>query len=100
MGNDGNVYSYVDTPWQKNVMPIITMDELPSTMQSSIVQVPYKLKDGTSVKVPAIQVTVPKALGSTETITLTVTTAFELFRLNSLTTIHTPHQLHLLSMVH
>ncbi|MEM0175409.1 MAG: oxidoreductase [Metallosphaera sp.] len=80
MGNDGNVYSYVDTPWQKNVMPILTLDELPSSIQSKVVQVPYKLKDGTSVKVPAIQVTVPKALNSSETITLTVTTAFELLR--------------------
>ncbi|BFI76653.1 twin-arginine translocation signal domain-containing protein [Sulfurisphaera ohwakuensis] len=80
MGNDGNVYSYVDTPWQKGVFPILTLDELPSSMQSQIVQVPYKLKNGQVVKVPAIQVTVPKALGSNETITLTVTTAFELFR--------------------
>jgi len=80
MGSDGNVYSYVDTPWQKGVMPIITVDELPTSMQSQIVPVPYKLKNGTTVKVPAIQVTVPKALGSNETITLTVTTAFELLR--------------------
>ncbi|MBP1358276.1 MAG: oxidoreductase, partial [Sulfolobus sp.] len=49
-------------------------------MQSSIVQVPYKLKNGQSVKVPAIQVTVPVSPGSNQTITLTVTTAFELFR--------------------
>ena len=80
MGSDGNVYAYVDIPWQKGVMPILTLDELPQSMQSQIVQVPYKLKNGTIVKVPAIQVTVPKALGSNETITLTVTTAFELFR--------------------
>jgi len=80
VGSDGNVYSYVDTPWQNGVMPIITLDELPASMQSQIVQVPYKLKNGTTVKVPAIQVTVPKALGSNETITLTVTTAFELLR--------------------
>ncbi|QIW24752.1 twin-arginine translocation signal domain-containing protein [Sulfolobus sp. S-194] len=80
MGSDGNVYSYVDTPWQKGVFPILTLDELPSSMQSQIIQVPYKLKNGQVVKVPAIQVTVPKALGSNETITLTVTTAFELFR--------------------
>ncbi|AWR96141.1 twin-arginine translocation signal domain-containing protein [Acidianus sulfidivorans JP7] len=80
MGSDGNVYSYVDTPWQNSVMPILTLDELPESMQSQIIQVPYKLKNGTTVKVPAIQVTVPKALGSQETITLTVTTAFELFR--------------------
>jgi len=80
MGSDGNVYSYVDTPWQKGVMPILTIDELPSSVQSNVVSVPYKLKNGQSVKVPAIQVTVPKSLGSSETITLTVTTAFELFR--------------------
>lgn len=64
----------------KGVFPILTLDELPSSTQSQIVQVPYKLKNGQTVKVPAIQVTVPKALGSNETITLTVTTAFELFR--------------------
>ncbi|NON63104.1 oxidoreductase, partial [Acidianus sp. DSM 29099] len=80
MGNDGNVYSYVDTPWQKNVMPILTLDELPQSLQGKIVQVPYKLKNGTIVKVPAIQITVAKAPASLETITLTVTTAFELLR--------------------
>lgn len=80
MGSDGNVYSYVDIPWQKGVYPIITLDELPQSMQSQITLVSYKLKNGQTVKVPAIQVTVPKALGSNETITLTVTTAFELFR--------------------
>ncbi|ACR43099.1 twin-arginine translocation signal domain-containing protein [Saccharolobus islandicus] len=80
MGNDGNVYAYVDIPWQKSVIPILTLDELPQSMQSQIVQVPYKLKNGTVVKIPAIQVTVPKALGSQDTITLTATTAFELFR--------------------
>jgi anaerobic selenocysteine-containing dehydrogenase len=80
MGSDGNVYSYVDTPWQSGVMPILTLDELPQQKQSQIVQVPYKLKNGQTVKVPAIQVTVPKALGSSETINLTVTTAFELLR--------------------
>jgi Anaerobic dehydrogenases, typically selenocysteine-containing len=80
MGSDGNVYAYVDIPWQKGVYPILTLDELPQNMLSNIVQVPYKLKNGTVVKVPAIQVTVPKALGSNETITLTVTTAFELLR--------------------
>lgn len=80
MGSDGNVYSYVDTPWQSGVMPILTLDELPQQKQSQIVQVPYKLKNGQTVKVPAIQVTVPKALDSSETINLTVTTAFELLR--------------------
>ncbi|MEM4084935.1 MAG: oxidoreductase [Saccharolobus sp.] len=80
MGNDGNVYAYVDIPWQKGVMPILTLDELPQGMLSNIVQVPYKLKNGQTVKVPAIQVTVPVAPNSNETITLTVTTAFELLR--------------------
>ncbi|MEM4944032.1 MAG: oxidoreductase [Saccharolobus sp.] len=80
MGNDGNVYAYVDIPWQKGVMPILTLDELPKEMLSNIVQVPYKLKNGQTVKVPAIQVTVPVAPNSNETIKLTVTTAFELLR--------------------
>lgn len=80
MGNDGNVYAYVDIPWQKGVMPILTLDELPQEMLSNIVQVPYKLKNGQTVKVPAIQVTVPVAPNSNETIKLTVTTAFELLR--------------------
>ncbi|EWG06720.1 MAG: hypothetical protein ASUL_07879 [Candidatus Aramenus sulfurataquae] len=79
MGSDGNVYSYVDTPWQNGVMPILTLDELPQSMQSQIVQVPYKLKNGQTVKVPAIQVTVPVSPNG-QNITLTVTTAFELFR--------------------
>ncbi|MEM3802565.1 MAG: oxidoreductase, partial [Saccharolobus sp.] len=80
MGNDGNVYAYVDIPWQKGVMPILTLDELPQGILSNIVQVPYKLKNGQTVKVPAIKVTVPVAPNSNETITLTVTTAFELLR--------------------
>jgi anaerobic selenocysteine-containing dehydrogenase len=77
LGNDGNVYSYVDVPWSKGVEPIITLDELPST--SSITLVSYKLKDGSTTKVPAIQVTVPSSPNGSN-ITLTVTTAFELLR--------------------
>ncbi len=77
MGSDGNVYSYVDVPWSSGVQPILTMDELPST--SSVTLVPYKLKDGSTTKVPAIQVSVPASPGGSN-IQLTVTTAFELLR--------------------
>ena len=80
MGSDGNVYAYVDIPWKKGVIPILTLDELPEQMLPNIIQVPYKLKNGQIVKVPAIQVTIPVSLNNNNTITLTVTTAFELFR--------------------
>ena len=80
MGSDGNVYAYTDTPWKKGVFPVLTLDELPSNMQGQITYVPYKLKNGQSVKVPAIQVTVPVGPNSSQTMTVTVTTAFELFR--------------------
>jgi anaerobic selenocysteine-containing dehydrogenase len=80
LGKDGNVYSYVDIPWQKGIEPIITLDELPDSYLNKIVHVPYRLKNGSTTSVPAIQVTVPVSPNSTQTITLTVTTAFELFR--------------------
>jgi len=80
LGTDGNVYSYVDVPWQKGVQPVLTLDELPSSLQSQIIQVPYKLKNGTIVKVPAIKITVPVSPGSSQTMQLVATTAFELFR--------------------
>ncbi|AHC52124.1 oxidoreductase [Sulfolobus acidocaldarius SUSAZ] len=80
LGSDGNVYSYVDIPWQNGVMPILTLDELPSSMISNLVQVPYKLRNGQTIKIPAIQVTVPASPSSSNTITLTVTTGFELLR--------------------
>lgn len=78
MGSDGNVYSYVDVPWQKGVMPILTFDEVSGGINTTTV--PIKLRNGQTVQVPAVNVTVPVGPGSTQTTTLTVTTAFHLFK--------------------